>query len=108
MLLDGALNLLFLVVFVAILALWRPKANNQLGMEQLASTEDEYLEIELGRVQNAAVAPRKPTREEDDIFELDLNEGFESEDEDNDEVLNWAEATLAAERQAENDASKRN
>lgn len=51
----------------------------------------------------------------DDIFELDLNEGFESDDDDehaqlddegDHEVLDWAEQTLAAERRAQVDAGR--
>jgi hypothetical protein len=39
---------------------------------------------------------------------LDLNKGFESEEEDGEDVLKWAEATIAAERADDaNKVSKR-
>jgi hypothetical protein len=51
-LLDGALNLLYLLIFCSILILWRPTDNNQrYGLDQLAQDEDEYEEgLELGRM----------------------------------------------------------
>jgi hypothetical protein len=108
--LDGALNLLYLLIFCAILLLWRPTDNNQrYGLDQLAQDEDEYEEqLELGRMQAAGDAEKRRAHPADpeDIFDLDLNEGFESDEEEADDVLNWAEQTLASERRAEYNANK--
>jgi hypothetical protein len=39
-LLDGALNIIYLVIFIAIVILWRPTENNQrYGLQQLASED---------------------------------------------------------------------
>jgi hypothetical protein len=95
-------------LYLLYLILRRPTDNNQrYGLDQLAQDEGEYEEqMELGRMAAQGGVERRKAAEPEDIFDLDLNEGFESEEEDGDEVLNWAEETLAEERSAAVDANK--
>ncbi|KAI8364748.1 lung seven transmembrane receptor-domain-containing protein [Radiomyces spectabilis] len=45
--LDGMLNILYFVVFIVIVILWRPTSNNaRYGLEQISQDEDEAMDLE--------------------------------------------------------------
>lgn len=93
---------------VRFIYLIRPTDNNQrYGLDELAQDEDDYEhQLELGRMHQEHLSQRKAAEGEGDIFDLDLNEGFE-EDEDDEDVLEWAENLQEEqEREQENSASK--
>lgn len=75
--LDGLLNILYFIVFIVIVILWRPTSNNQrYGLEQISQDEEEALDLENQLRRAEGLGPRPPgyqrTRDEDDaaIFEV--------------------------------------
>ncbi|KAF9311518.1 hypothetical protein BG003_007333 [Podila horticola] len=95
-LLDGWLNILYLIVFTAIVILWRPTENNKrYGIDQL-ETEDYDENDEHADHNNARAAESmgltgmklRPQRrdyemEDDEVAMFDIGEEDEDEDEDN-------------------------
>ncbi|ORZ06454.1 lung seven transmembrane receptor-domain-containing protein [Absidia repens] len=72
--LDGMLNILYFVVFVVIIILWRPTSQNaRYGLEQISQDEEEALDLEQ-RLEAAASRPRRKGVDDDDddagLFEL--------------------------------------
>ncbi|KAJ3300205.1 hypothetical protein HK104_003434 [Borealophlyctis nickersoniae] len=93
-LLDGWLNILYLVVFIGIIILWRPTENNQrYGLDELA--QDDFDDDDLrgigGGVGRQQIKMRNVTGRMGD--EEDGNENGIDPDEDED-VLRWVEQNV--------------
>ncbi|KAF9213199.1 hypothetical protein BGZ59_005721 [Podila verticillata] len=100
-LLDGWLNILYLIVFTAIVILWRPTENNKrYGIDQL-ETEDYDEQDEHADHNNARAAESmgltgmklRPQRrdyemEDDEVAMFDIGEEDEDEDEDDNQLHN--------------------
>ncbi|KAI9348607.1 lung seven transmembrane receptor-domain-containing protein [Obelidium mucronatum] len=103
LLLDGWLNILYLVVYLSIALLWRPTENNQrYGLEQLASDDyDDDEEVVQGGSHNVTQTKHRKvqlramhTAHTDETLE----DGFEGDfDEDEDDVFRWAEENVGGE-----------
>ncbi|TPX54384.1 hypothetical protein CcCBS67573_g09584 [Chytriomyces confervae] len=121
LLLDGWLNILYLVIYLSIALLWRPTENNQrYGLEQLAG--DDYEDDEpivpggpglTNPTQRKIHLRTMHTAHTDDTLE-DLGDEFEDDgegnEEDDDDVFRWAEENAGGRGEAGGsglDASRR-
>ncbi|KAI8608554.1 hypothetical protein BC830DRAFT_945785 [Chytriomyces sp. MP71] len=100
LLLDGWLNILYLVVYLSIALLWRPTENNQrYGLEQLAG--DDYDEEEAGMAAGAAgPGITQPAQRKIHLRTIHTDETLDEEadeEEDEDDVFRWAEENVGRE-----------
>ncbi|KAJ3031998.1 UNVERIFIED_CONTAM: hypothetical protein HDU68_009099 [Siphonaria sp. JEL0065] len=107
LLLDGWLNILYLVVYVSIALLWRPTENNQrYGLEQLAG--DDYDDEEVvqgggaGGITNTKQRKVQLRAMHTAHTDETLEDGFEGKgdgdlDEDEEDVFRWAEENVGGE-----------
>ncbi|KAJ3041773.1 hypothetical protein HDV00_008663 [Rhizophlyctis rosea] len=105
-LLDGWLNMLYLIIFVTICVLWRPTRNNQrYGLQELAQEdfEDEDEEGAVGgpigaqQIKMRNVIGGKIDDEEDGEEGAGRGHGESQESLDDDDVLRWAEQNVERE-----------
>ncbi|ORX61386.1 hypothetical protein DM01DRAFT_1331990 [Hesseltinella vesiculosa] len=77
--LDGMLNILYLVVFVVIIILWRPTENNaRYGLEQISQDEEEALDLEQ-RLRRAN-ANKNGDDDDDDTGLFELGDDLSDDD----------------------------
>ncbi|KAJ3079689.1 hypothetical protein HDU99_010304 [Rhizoclosmatium hyalinum] len=106
-LLDGWLNILYLVIYLSIALLWRPTENNQrYGLEQLAGDDyDDDLEaITAGGAAPGVTNPKQRkvqlramhTAHTDETLEEGIDDDVD-DDEDEDDVFRWAEENVGGE-----------
>ncbi|TPX35005.1 hypothetical protein SmJEL517_g02519 [Synchytrium microbalum] len=98
-LLEGWLNILYLFVYIGILILWRPTANNsRYGLEQISSEDDD--EEALGKGGGLWSNGRVKLRQTKSDTNLD-----DDEEEDDDDVLQWVEKNVASEKLTNGESS---
>ncbi|KAJ3036151.1 hypothetical protein HK097_003900 [Rhizophlyctis rosea] len=109
-LIDGWLNMLYLIIFVVICVLWRPTTNNQrYGLQELAQEDFEEEEDEEEGVGGATVGRQQikmrdvrggkvgKGESEEELFGEALDSGNQSGEDEDDDVLRWAEQNVERE-----------